>query len=363
MSGIAKGKFTVICLLSSVDKNAGTSKRTQNGLLLFSSSVTSKPDPVGILFYMPLFAEKGDDIMAIATMEYIMNGQTYQLQKDLSTGKYKKVLTAPAKSSYSQPNHVYATTLKVKDQAGNVTTIDQGNAEFGSKMKLDVNEKVPPVITPTKPGDEAYLTRNSVQIQFDVTDNDSGVAQGSISLQIDNQAAITTGLTKTEIAGGYRCAYTANIADGDHTIKINAKDNDGNVASQETITFVVDTTNPELKLSSPATDLITNKKSLTVAGVTSDATSGPCTVTIKLNDVDQGAVTVSGSGDFSKVVSLAKGTNNLTVRSTDKAGKYTEVERAVVYDPDAPQVLSVEITPNPVDAGGEFTITVEAVDE
>lgn len=189
-------------------------------LLLFSSSVTSKPDPVGILFYMPLFAEKGDDIMAIATMEYIMNGQTYQLQKDLSTGKYKKVLTAPAKSSYSQPNHVYATTLKVKDQAGNVTTIDQGNAEFGSKMKLDVNEKVPPVITPTKPGDEAYLTSNSVQIQFDVTDNDSGVAQGSISLQIDNQAAITTGLTKTEIAGGYRCAYTANIADGDHTIKL-----------------------------------------------------------------------------------------------------------------------------------------------
>lgn len=303
--------------------------------------------------------------LAIKTAEWTLNGQTYLLEKDSSSGKYKKTLTAPAKSSYSQPGHVYAMSLKVTDQAGNVTTIDQNNAEFGAIMKLDVNEKVAPIITPTKPGAGAYLTDHSVQIQFDVTDNDSGVVSGSISLQIDSQAVVTTGITKTAITGGYRCTYTAsNIADGAHTLKINARDNDGNAATRKTVNFVVDTTSPELNLSTPAADLITNKSSVTVAGVTSDVTSGPCTVTIKLNGVNQGAVSVGGDGSFAKTVSpFSKGVNTIVVRSTDKAGKYTEITRTVVYDPDAPQVLSVEISPNPVDAGEEFTITVEAIDE
>lgn len=259
---------------------------------------------------------------------------------------------------------MYAATLKVTDQAGNVTTIDQNDAEFGAQMKLDVNEKVAPVIAPVQPGAGAYITSHSVPIQFDVTDNDSGVVPGSLSLQIDSQAVITTGLTKTAITNGYRCSYTAdNLADGIHTLKINAMDNDGNVSAQKTVTFTVDTTAPELDITSPAADLITNQQDLTVAGITSDATSGPCTVKMYLNNADQGTVNVAGNGSFSKTVTLAKGSNTVRTRSTDKAGKYTEVTRTVVYDPDAPQVLSVEITPNPVDAGGEFTITVEAIDE
>ena len=302
--------------------------------------------------------------MAIKTVQYSLNGQTYTLEKDAATGKYKKKITAPAKSSYSQPNHVYAGVLKVTDQAGNVTTIYQNNAEFGVQMKLDVNEKVAPVIAVTKPGEGAYLTNNSVAIQFDVTDNDSGVNSGSISLQIDSLAAITTGLTKTAITGGYRCTYTATLSDGAHTLKINAKDNDGNVATQKTVSFTVDTVAPELNLSTPSAGLVTNQGSCTVAGTTSDATSGPCTVIMKLNNVDQGAVSVSGDGSFSKSVSpFVKGRNTIYVKSTDKAGKYTEITRIVTYDPDAPVVHSAQITPNPVNAGEEFEIIVEVTDE
>lgn len=303
--------------------------------------------------------------MAIKTVQYSLNGQTNTLEKDAATGKYKKKITAPAKSSYSQPNHVYAGVLKVTDQAGNVTTIDQNHAEFGAQMKLDVNEKVAPVITPAKPGAGAYLTSHTVAIQFDVKDNDSGVVSGSISLQIDSQAAITSGLTKTVITGGYRCTYTAqNLADGKHTIKINARDNDGNTAVQKTVVFTVDTVAPELDISTPSAGLITNKESCTVAGVTSDATSGPCAVIIKLNNVDQGAVSVSGDGSFSKVVSpFVKGENTIYIKSTDKAGKYTEITRVVTYDPDAPVVHSVQIIPNPVNAGDEFEIVVDVTDD
>lgn len=300
--------------------------------------------------------------MALQELTLALDGQTYTFEKNISTGKYEATATAPTKSSYNQAGHVYDMVLKAKDQAGNITTVDKNHATFGSKMKLDVNEKVPPVVLPSKPGAGAYLTSQSVAIQFDVTDNDSGVNPNTISLQIDSQAAITSGLTKTKITNGYRCTYTATLKDGSHSIKINAKDYDNNAAAQKTVTFKVDTVPPSLNISTPAQGLITNKQNCVVSGTTNDATSSPVTVIVKLNSKDQGTVTVGGDGSFSKTVTLAKGTNTIYVKATDKAGKYSEITRTVTYDPDAPVIHTVEITPNPVDAGKTFKITVDVTD-
>ena len=300
--------------------------------------------------------------MDLDKVEYSLNGQTYILTKDSSIGKYKYTGTAPTKSSYSQTDHKYPSVLKATDKAGNVTTIDKNNTTFGSEMLIDVDEKVAPVITPALPGAGAYLTSQSVQIQFNVTDNDSGVNPSSISLQIDSNAAITTGLTKSQISGGYRCTYTATLADGSHTIKINAKDNDGNAATQKTVAFTVDTVPPTLNVPTPADNLITNKQAGTVSGTTNDATSAPVTVQIKLNGTDQGAVSVAANGTFSKSVTYKKGANTIYVKATDKAGKYSELTINVTYDPDAPVVHLVKFTPNPVVAGQPFTIEAEITD-
>lgn len=301
--------------------------------------------------------------MAMDEVTLSLNGQTYTLTKDTSTGKWKATQSAPTKSSYSQPEHKYPMVLKATDQAGNVTTIDQNNSQFGDEMLLAVKEKVPPMITLSSPGSGAYLTNQSVAIDFDITDNDSGVNPDSISLQIDSGSLITTGLTKTSITGGYHCTYNATLADGEHTIKINAKDNDGNAATQRTSSFTVDTVPPELDVPTPPANLVTNKANGTVSGVTNDATSAPVTVQIKLNNVDQGAESVGADGAFSKPVTYAEGANEVYVKATDKAGKYSEVTINVTYDPNAPIVYSVEISPNPVDAGQPFTITAEIEDE
>lgn len=297
--------------------------------------------------------------MAIKEVTLSLNGTTHTLTYNATTKKYEKKITAPTKSSYNQPDHVYDMVLKASDQAGNVTTIDKNHATFGAKMKLDVNEKEAPVITVAKPSAQAYLTTNTVAIEFTVTDNDSGVNPDSIKLQIDSAAAITP--TKTAVTGGYKCTHTLTLADGNHTIKVNASDFDGNAAVQKSVAFTVDTVPPTLNLSTPADNLITNKQACTVAGTTNDTTSAPCVVVVKLNAADQGAVTVAGDGTFSKAVTLAKGTNTIIVRSTDKAGKYSEVTRTVVYDPDAPVIVSISIT-NPVNAGDEITISAEVTD-
>ena len=45
--------------------------------------------------------------MAVKTVQYIFNGQTYDLTFDASTGEYKAAVPAPSKSSYSQDGHKY----------------------------------------------------------------------------------------------------------------------------------------------------------------------------------------------------------------------------------------------------------------
>lgn len=80
------------------------------------------------------------------------------------------------------------------------------------------------------------------------------------------------------------------------------------------------------------------------------------TVTDEANGSAQ-SVTVT-NGSFSKSVTLANGNNTIVVTATDKAGKVTTITRTIILDTSAPVVASVSITPNPVNVGGSYTVTV-----
>lgn len=60
--------------------------------------------------------------MAIKTVQATINGQTYTLTFNSSTGKYEATVTAPSKSSYNQSGHYYGVTVKATDEAGNVSS-------------------------------------------------------------------------------------------------------------------------------------------------------------------------------------------------------------------------------------------------
>ena len=66
--------------------------------------------------------------MAVNTVKATLNGQTYNLTYNSSTGAYEATITAPTKSSYNQTNHFYGITVVSTDTAGNSATIDSGNA-------------------------------------------------------------------------------------------------------------------------------------------------------------------------------------------------------------------------------------------
>lgn len=73
-------------------------------------------------------------------------------------------------------------------------------------------------------------------------------------------------------------------------------------------------------------------------------------------------MSVDGSGNFTKAITLAAGTNIIVICSTDASGKYTETERAVSLNQIAPAISDIEITPNPADVGASITITCTVTD-
>lgn len=304
--------------------------------------------------------------MAVRTVQAIINGVTTNLTLNSSTGKYEAAVTAPSTSSYNHNDgHYYPVTVKGTDEAGNVTTKTDTDPILGEALRLRVKEKGAPVITITAPTASARLTNNKPQIAFTVADADSGVNPDSIMVTIGS-TAITAGIAKTAAADGkgYTCTYTpaAALADGSNTVKVDASDHDGNAAAQKTVTFIIDTVPPALSVTAPVNDLVTNQTACTVSGVTNDATSSPCAVTIKLNSGAAQAVTVNADGSFSRALTLVAGANTIVVTSTDTAGKSSSVTRTVTLDTVAPVIKSVTVTPNPVDAGKTYVISVEVTD-
>lgn len=301
--------------------------------------------------------------MAVKTVQVVINGQTHTLTYNATTKKYEATITAPSTSSYNQNGHYYNVKVKATDEAGNSVTKDATDTTLGSSLQLKVKEKVAPFISITAPSSSAKLTNNKPVINWTVTDADSGVNPSTIKLIIDSQT-ITTGITKTQSGKNYTCSYTPTTAlsDGTHTIKVSASDYDGNVATQKSVTFTVDTVPPELSVSAPVDNLVTNQSSLVVKGTTNDVTSSPVTLTIKLNGGTEQTVEVGSDGSFTKTLTLVTGENTIVITAKDGAGKTSTVTKKVVLDQTAPVIQSVNISPNPVNAGATYTISVEVTD-
>ena len=298
----------------------------------------------------------------IKTVKATINGQVYTLTKNSSTGKYEATITAPALSSYNNNDgHYYPVKIDAEDQAGNTVSADDTHATLGASLKLKVKEKVAPTITKLTPSSGSYLATSAPAISAELRDNDSGVDISTLIFKIDGTAVDNSKITKNSATGGYNISYTPQTAltDGQHTVSIQVSDNDGNQCAAATTTFTVMTTAPTLEITAPTDGLKTNKSALTVTGTTDK----DATVTIKLNGVDQGAVTVSATGAFTKALTLAtEGENTITVVAKNLAGVVTTVERKVLYDITAPVISEITIAPNPVDAGQTYVISIEVDD-
>ena len=297
--------------------------------------------------------------MAVQTVRAKINGAWHVLTYNGTSGKYEKTITAPSITSFNLSGGYYPVEVEATDDHGNVAT--------DTSARLTVKETTKPVINITSPSTGSWLGSNTPPIVFTLRDeaNGSGIKLTALSLKIDSTTYTnaSAGMVCTPVTDGYNCTYTPQsaLSDGSHTVTVNVADNDGNTAVQKTTTFTVDTVAPTLNVTAPVDNLKTNIAPCNVIGSTNDATSSSVTVTIKLNGADQGVVTVTG-GSFSKSITLANGSNTIIVRSTDLAGKFTEVTRTVSLNTVAPTISNIAITPNPADTGASIVISCTVTD-
>lgn len=315
--------------------------------------------------------------MTIKTVTFTLNGVATTLTKG-EDGVYSASVTAPTATSGSKNGGkgpgvgaaaankgYYPGTVKVTDDAGNVTTVDVSDATWGGVLKLKVLEKTAPVAAITSPGTGAYITNAKPPIVYTVNDAGSGVNPAKCYIKIDDGDAVAIPADSVSIDGEKAtCTYTPEtaLAEGAHTVKVYGYDYDGNKSNETSTTFTVDTVPPVLNVTAPADGLKTNKSTVTVTGTTNDVTSSPVTIKIVCGSKTY-TPTVGEGGAFSQVVELADGVNAIKITATDSAGKSSTVTRTVTLDTGAPVITKIELTPNPVDGGKTYIIKVTATDD
>lgn len=303
------------------------------------------------------------------TVKVNVAGTDYTLTLNTSTGKYEKTINAPAASSYNvNAGHYYPVTVTATDEAGNSSSANDTHSTLGESLKLFVKEKIQPTVTGVSPSSGANMTTSNPKISFKVLDNANGQDSGfsgidisTLKLTVKGKSIDVSDITSTPISGGYQCEYTPAeaIEDGSCTYTISVSDFDGNTSDTVTTTFKIDTQPPTLNVTSPENGMYTNSETIVVEGNTSDQTSSPVAITIKVGSTDQGTVKVNTDGTFKHTVTLENGLNTITVIATDTAGKVSTVTKTITLKTDAPVIKAVSIAPNPVDGGNTYTISVE----
>lgn len=304
------------------------------------------------------------------------NDQELVATYDAQTQLWTATATAPSTSSYGKPDHVYKAEVFAEDQAGNSARVNSTDATYGAQLKIRVLEKTKPEGQIRTPSNGSVLGANTQNVLIVVTDNGgSGLNNASFKLKVNEtivplKSGDRDGYTIEAGSGAddgkTLVKYTAgNLADGANKVTFEFADNDGNHGDTLTSNFTISTAAPALNITSPSDNLLTNSKTLTVAGAAATAVAGVtiAKVVIKIDGGADDAVTLGGNGSFSKQITInSDGRHTITIIATDSLGKTTQVVRNVTIDTTKPVITDIKASATTVDAGGRIVFTFKVTD-
>ena len=160
------------------------------------------------------------------------------------------------------------------------------------------------------------------------------------------------------VTGSSNSKDSMYLKDGEHTIKIVAKDIAGN-EKQETRTVLVDTVKPTGQFKTPTPAYIDkqdenkywyNKTSIALTGTIEDTgaekTSGIKSVKYRVksnDDLDNGSdLNFTSTAWNGTITELEQGSNTVYIRITDNAGNYFDIQTTFYVDSEAPNAITVE---------------------
>lgn len=297
----------------------------------------------------------------------VLDGKQVNAVYDESTGLWTVEMTAPATSSWNEPDHVYTVALYAEDQAGNVATMTASDEEYGDQLKIRVLEVTKPIATIIQPTAMSILGTNTVDAKFRISDaGDSGLNLSSVVFKVNGvdksqELVWENDDEATADDGDVRIAsyILAGLNDGVNTIALSVSDNDGNESAESVVTFVVSTKAPTLEITTPMEGIITNEETVTIAGSTSADVAGVTISSVTVNGVP---IEISEDGTFEHVYELTEGENTITIIATDTAGNSSQVIRHITMDATAPIITDVETESVVVNASGMIRITFKVTD-
>lgn len=279
-------------------------------------------------------AEERDKLSVTA----VIDGVTYTLEYEAKTDSFVLDALAPNHSSYPEPGHRY--TIPVS-----VTSTEENVLPASVDVQLRVKELEAPIITPIYPVPGESILTATPTISWKIEDNDSGVEPKNVAAKLNG---VLIPANSIQVQGALYSYTPGRLAAGISTLEYNAVDGDGNVASKQ-FTFTVDTPAPQITLSEPSTNfLITNSRVVILKG-TVNAVAGiypPFTVTVTVDGVDQGPVSIAADGSFEKRVQVKNGKSVIDVVATDAIGAASHVIVNVTCDQIKPEFITVEMTIN-----------------
>lgn len=174
------------------------------------------------------------------------------------------------------------------------------------------NEGTQEIIINFVPGPEVQITSPN---NLDIFSSSPITVFGTID---DPNATVAVNGVSASVSGGTFTASNVPIKEGSHVVTAVATDQSGNVGTSS-ITVVLDTTAPIVKINSPADNATITQSTVTVTGLVNDIVTRAATGTelfVTINGVNATAL----NGTFMAEIPIAQGINTITATAEDFLG-------------------------------------------
>ncbi|GEM_PF-6103101 len=204
-------------------------------------------------------------------------------------------------------------------------------------------DTTPPTIDISVPDENAIMTQENVTVEWTGSDETTGIDHYEISINEESW-----------IGKGNDTEHTFfELEDGNYTVEVRAWDNAGNDNIQM-VNFIVDTTPPELEITSLEEGEAFDIDEITVEWTGTDETTGIDHYEIRINEEDW---INKGTGTTHSFTGLEDGEHYVEVRAWDNAGHNTTTVVNFVVDT-TPPVLQIE-SPQEDEIFDTDSVTVE----
>ncbi|MBS3816233.1 MAG: right-handed parallel beta-helix repeat-containing protein [Candidatus Thermoplasmatota archaeon] len=219
-------------------------------------------------------------------------------------GRWENVGNSRGYELSSLENGEYTVEVRAWDESGRYKT---------DSVSFTINSTSPPLKI-TSPKEGSIFNTDEVLVEWEAEPIEEGIG-------IDRSEIKTDDGTWTQL--GTSTEYTIkDLEDGGHTVVVRVTDESGNLA-RSNVTFVVDTTPPEITINSPESGDELDSKFITVEWEGKDETSGIEYYQIRVNGGDWELV---GPNENYTFAGLATGEHTVEVRGWDRAGN-NEIEK------------------------------------